>query len=73
MPRLMLHRFSEKGTIMRFSGNLFGDPPFDEGGPQLCDVAGPGLKGGEPGSQNLKKVLDGRLRIFWCPAFFKFL
>ena len=40
------------GAIKRFSGNLIGDPPIDEGGPQLCDVAGPGMNGGGPGSQN---------------------
>ena len=40
------------GALQRLARKLIGSPPppIDEGYLQLCEVRGPGMKGGEPGS-----------------------
>ena len=60
-----------RGTIMRCSGNPIGDPHC-LGWSSIMRCLPAGLKGGGPGSQKLKAVLNKKLRIFWCPALFKF-
>ena len=68
---LMLDRFSKLGSHLynkRFSRKLFGDRVPPEGGQQFCEVCGPGMKGGGPGSQKLKMktktFLNKKLRNF---------
>ena len=57
-------------AIQPFSGKIMEAPPIDEGGPQLCEVRGPGMNGGGPGGQRPKLVLNNKLRVFWCPALY---
>ena len=57
---------------MRFSDPLIQNPPLFRVVHNYAMLSRLGLKGGGPGSQKLKQVLNKKLRVFWCPALFEF-
>ena len=68
VPRNVALALVRGGTIMRCSENPIGDPPLFRVVLNYAMFARPGLKGGGPGSQKPKNVLNKNLRSFWVSS-----